>query len=57
MRWGHFKIFFSRTIGPILTRLSTNNPWVKGIQIFSKEGNSLSPRGDNSERIKIHWKF
>jgi hypothetical protein len=30
MRWGHLKIF-SRTIGPILTRLGTNCPWVKGI--------------------------
>jgi hypothetical protein len=57
MGWGHFKIFFSRTIGPILTRLNTNYPRVKGIQICSKEGDSLSPRGDNSERIKIHWKL
>jgi hypothetical protein len=23
--------FFSRTTGPILTRLDTNHPWVKGI--------------------------
>jgi hypothetical protein len=30
---------------------------VKGIQICSKEGDSPSRRGDNSERIKIHWKF
>jgi hypothetical protein len=29
---------------------------VKGIQV-SKEGGSPSPRGDNRERIKIHWKF
>jgi hypothetical protein len=46
--------FFSRTTGPILTRLSTNHPWVKGIQFCSKEGDSPSPRGDNSERVKIH---
>jgi hypothetical protein len=57
MVWGHFKIFFSRTIGPILTRLSTNYSWDKRIQICSKEGDSPSPRGDNSERIKIYWKF
>jgi hypothetical protein len=30
---------------------------VKGIQVCSKEGYSPSPRGDNSERVKIHWKF
>jgi hypothetical protein len=24
--WGHLKIFFSRTTGPILTRLGTNHP-------------------------------
>jgi hypothetical protein len=46
--------FFSRTTRPILTRLGTNHPWVKGIQVFSKEGDSTSPRGDNSERVKIH---
>jgi hypothetical protein len=51
---GHIKIFFSRTIGPILTRLDTNYPWVMGIQISSKEGDSPFPRGDNSERVKIH---
>jgi hypothetical protein len=46
--------FFSRTTGPILTRLGTNHPWEKGIQVSSKEGDSPSPRGDNSERVKIH---
>jgi hypothetical protein len=30
MGWGHLKIFFSRTTGIILSRLSTNHPWVKG---------------------------
>jgi hypothetical protein len=29
--WGHLKIFFSRTTGPILTRFNTNLPWVEGI--------------------------
>jgi hypothetical protein len=53
MGWGHLKIF-SRTIGPILTRLGTNYPWVKGIKIYSNEGDSPSVRGDNSERVKIH---
>jgi hypothetical protein len=57
MGWGHLKIFFSRTTEPILTRLSTKHPWVKGIQVCSKERDSPSPRGDNSERVKMHWKF
>jgi hypothetical protein len=55
--WGHLKIFFSRTTGPILTRLGTNHPWVKGVQICSKEGDPPMPRGDNSERVKMHGKF
>jgi hypothetical protein len=38
--------FFSRTAGPILTRLGTNHPWVKGIQVCSKEG--------DSKRVEIH---
>jgi hypothetical protein len=29
----------------------------KGIQVCSNEGDSPSPRGDNSERVKIHWNF
>jgi hypothetical protein len=49
-----FSTSFSRTIGPILTRLGTNHPWVKGIQVSSKEGDSPSPRRDNSKRVKIH---
>jgi hypothetical protein len=27
--WGHLKIFFPRTNGPILTRLDANHPWGK----------------------------
>jgi hypothetical protein len=49
--------WFSRTTGPILTRLGTNHPLVKGIQVCSNEGDCLSPWGDNSKTIKIHWKF
>jgi hypothetical protein len=30
---------------------------VKGIEVCSKEGDSLSPSGDNSERVKIHRKL
>jgi hypothetical protein len=54
MGWGHLKIIFSRTIGPILTRLGTIYPWVKRIQICSKEGDSPFPRGGKSERVKLH---
>jgi hypothetical protein len=54
MGLGHIKIFFSRTIGPILTRLGTNHPWGEGILNCSNEGDCLSSRGDNSKRVKIH---
>jgi hypothetical protein len=30
---------------------------MKRIQVSLKERDSLSPRGDNSERVKILWKF
>jgi hypothetical protein len=55
----NFYIFaiFSRTTEPILTRLGTNHSWGKGIQVSSNDGDSLSPRGDNRERVKIHWKI
>jgi hypothetical protein len=46
--------FFSRTTGPILTRLGTNHPWGEGILNCTNEGDCLSPRGDHSERVKIH---
>jgi hypothetical protein len=48
------KIFFSRTTGLILTKLGTNHLWLKGIQVCSSEGDCPSPRGGNSERVKIH---
>jgi hypothetical protein len=54
MGWDHLKILFSRTTGPILTRLGTNHPWRERIEVSLKEGDSPSPRGDNSERVKIH---
>jgi hypothetical protein len=46
--------FFSRTTGSILTRLGPYNPWEEGIQVCTNTGDSPSPRGDNSEKIKIH---
>ena len=52
-----FKIFFSRTKKPILTKLGTKHPWVKGIQVCAKEGLHPFPRGDNHEIGKIHWQI
>jgi hypothetical protein len=52
MGWDHLKILFSRTTGPILTRLGTNHLWGEGIQVCSNEGDHPSLRGDNSERVK-----
>jgi hypothetical protein len=37
--------FFSRTTGPILTRIDTN----------PNEEECPSPRGDDSKRVKLHW--
>ena len=47
--------FFSRTTGPNLTKLGTNQPWVKGIQVCSNEGPGPHQRGDNHENAKIGW--
>jgi hypothetical protein len=57
MGWSHLKIFFSTTTGPILTRLGTHHPWRERIQVSLTEGDSPSPRGDNSKRVKIHRIF
>ena len=43
----NLKIFYSRTTGPISTKLGTKHPWVKGIQVYTNEVLSLFPRGDN----------
>jgi hypothetical protein len=52
MGWGHLKILFSRTTGPILTKPGTNHPWRERIQVSLKEGDSPSQRGGNNERVK-----
>ena len=49
-------IFFSRTTGPLSTKLGTKYPWMKGIQVCSRKGPRLFPRGDNYEIAKIHWR-
>ena len=47
LHWQHFKIFFSRTDGPISTKLGTYHPWVKGIQVCSNEEPIKSPKINN----------
>jgi hypothetical protein len=55
MGWCHFKIF-SRTTGPILTRLGANNSWGRRFKFknCSNEGDCPSSRRDNSKSVKIH---
>ena len=53
----HIFNFFSRTIGPISTKLGTEHPWMEGIQVCSIEWPRPSPRGDDSEIIKLYWKY
>ena len=50
----HISIFFSRTTEPVSTKLGIKQPWMKGIQVYSNEGPSLSPR-DNCEIKEMHW--
>jgi hypothetical protein len=38
MGWGHLKFLFSRTTGPILTRLGTNHPWGRAFKVIQKKG-------------------
>jgi hypothetical protein len=57
MGWGHLKIFSITTV-PILTRLGTNHPWEFGmIQVCSNKEDCPSPRGGNSNRVKMHLNF
>ena len=50
----HIFIFFSRTTGPILTKLGTMPPRVMQIQVCSNDGSTPFPRGDNYEVVKKH---
>jgi hypothetical protein len=38
MGWGHLKILFSRTTGPILTRLGINDPWGREFKFVQMKG-------------------
>ena len=50
-----FHIFiFSRTTGLISTKVGTEHPRVKGIQVCSNEGHRPFPKGDNYEKANIH---
>ena len=57
IHWKLLKIFFSRTSGPISTKLGTEHSWVKGIQVCSSQGPCPSPRGDNSKIVKLYLKY
>ena len=48
--------FFSRTTGPISTKLGTKRPWVKDIQNYLNEDPRPYPRGDNSENTPMKFK-
>ena len=48
------KIFFSRTTGPISTKLGTKYAWVKGESRGYSKWPCPFPRGDNYEIAKIH---
>lgn len=50
-----FKVIFSRNSGLILTKLDTNHPYVKGIQVSSYIGSTLFPKGDNFSCKKLWW--
>jgi hypothetical protein len=43
--WGHLKIFFSRTTGPILTRLGTSHQGEEGLKFLQTKGIAL-PQGE-----------
>ena len=48
------QIFFSRTKGPISTKLDAKHSWVKGIKVCSNEKPQFFPRGDYKKLTKIH---
>jgi hypothetical protein len=41
MGWGHVIIFFSRTTGPILTRLGINHSWGREFKFVQMKGIAL----------------
>ena len=55
IHWSIDKNFFFRTTALISTKLSTNHPWVKGIQDCSMKGPPFSKGRYIYEIAKIHW--
>ena len=53
----NFKIFFSKTTGPISTKFNTKHPWVTGIIVCLNEKPCHCTRRDNYEIAKIHWQY
>ena len=53
IQWRTFKKFFSRTTGPISTKLGTKH-W---IQFCSNKRSRPFPRRDNTYITKIHWRI
>jgi hypothetical protein len=49
------KIFFSRSSRPIIIKLGTNHPYVKGIQNCTNQGLGPMQRGDNHKNAKMGW--
>ena len=52
----HICIFFYRTTWLFSTKLVTEYPWVKGIQVCTNEKPRPFPGEDNYEIAKIHWR-
>jgi hypothetical protein len=47
--------FFFRTRWPNSIKLSTNYPWVKGIQVCTNKGSGPLQRGDNHKNVKMGY--
>ena len=49
LNWQWHSRIFSKTTGPISTKLGSKHPWVRRTQFLLYEGPRPSSRGDNSE--------
>ena len=57
IHWQNLKIFFSKTTGPISTKLGTKHPLLIRTHVHSNEGFCPFQRGDiYGGKTKIHWK-
>jgi hypothetical protein len=57
MGWGHLKIFFSRTTGPILTRLRINRPWGRGFKFLQMKRITLLEGEVIAKELKLTEHF